>query len=612
MTTLTQLGIATTTAMDRERSVLDGERRILEMIATGVPWQPVLNEICRLFEAQHDDVRASIMLARDGRTLHPGAAPRLPPEYAAAFVNGAPIGMNQGSCGTAAYIKRRVIVEDIMTDPIWAAYAALVQRFGLRACFSTPIVAHDGEVLGTFGIYFLTPRRPEPAQLALADRATNLALIALDRRRTDLRLALLHEELEQRIHQRTEALERVVSELESARAAAERANAAKSRFLANMSHEIRTPISAMLGSAQLLADAGPLSASQSEHVATILSSGEHLLSMIDDVLDMAKIESGRVVTSLQTFDLETLLTDVERMFRLQAATKRIEFAVHASNALPRSVVSDPAKLRQVLINLVGNAIKFTHVGSVIVQVSGTLTAGATGFALRVAVTDTGPGIHLRAQSELFQPFVQLPEAGAPAGGTGLGLAISKRLVELLGGRIGVESVHGHGSTFWFELPVERSPARPLDKPRALPDPSGAEILVVDDHDPNRRVLVELLRPLGMRVLEATNGAEALIQFERHRPKLVLMDMRMPVMDGYEAMRRIRLFADSDEARIVAITASALDEDTPEIRRSGADDVLHKPYRHEALLEMVSTQLASVGRGRSRLPQQQHEGQDHEH
>jgi signal transduction histidine kinase/ActR/RegA family two-component response regulator len=580
---------------NRERAVLEGERRILEMIATGVGWQPVLEAVCRLFEAQNGDVRASILLVRDGATLHPGAAPSLPPEYGTPF-DGAPIGLNQGSCGTAAFTKQRVVVEDIATDPIWAAYASLVLRFGLRACFSTPIIAHDDEVLGTFGIYFLVPQRPNREQLDLADRAANLASIALERRRSELRLAKLHEDLEQRIAQRTEALERAVSELERAREVAEAANAAKSAFLANMSHEIRTPMSAILGFAQLLAASSDLSPSQAESVDAIRSSGEHLLTVIDDVLEMSKIEAGLLRVTRQAFDLGALLVDVERMFRLQAETKDLALRVRAAADVPRGIATDQAKLRQVLINLVGNAIKFTQRGSVAVEAR--VASRATDrVVLRFDVQDTGLGIHELAQAALFQPFVQAGQPAVPVGGTGLGLAISKRLVELLGGRIALESRQGQGSTFWFELEVDvvsdrELDARPTAEPRVCAEQTSAvEILIVDDHEPNRRSLVELLKPLGLPVLEAINGVDALVQFERHRPKLVLMDLRMPIMDGYEAMRRIRQLAGSDEVRIVAITAGMFDDDNPEIRDCGADDVLRKPFRIDALFAVIEAQLA---------------------
>lgn len=597
MHAVTPLAGAALLQLDREKALLYGERRILEMIATGVGWQPVLDAICRLFEAQNPDVRASLLLVQNHATVHPGAAPSLPPEYGQ-LLDGAPIGLNEGSCGTAAYTRKRVIVEDIASDPIWAAYAPLALSFGLRGCFSTPVLAHDGEVLGSFGIYFLVPRLPDPEQLELADRAAHLASIALERRRTELRLASFHEELEGRIAQRTEALQRAVEELSLAREAAETASAAKSAFLANMSHEIRTPMNAILGFTQLLAQDTNMSPAQAQKLSAIQSSGEHLLTVIDDVLEMSKIESGRLSVLLHPFSPREVLSDVERMFRLSAESKGLTFSVEATEDVPPFVLSDQAKLRQVLINLVGNALKFTQRGAVRVQVSAR-SLDENRVSLRFAISDTGAGIADDAKSALFQPFVQLGQPAQRLGGTGLGLAICKRLVELLDGTIDVESRLGEGSVFVFELPMERASAprraTPSIKVQARSTELGerCSILIVDDHDLNRQVLVELLSPFGFRVFQAENGSAAVDAFAQHKPSIVLMDLRMPVMDGYEAMRRIRECEGGENARIVAVTASAFDDDLPDIRASGADDVLRKPFRRDALLTIIEGQLARM-------------------
>jgi two-component system sensor histidine kinase/response regulator len=326
--------------------------------------------------------------------------------------------------------------------------------------------------------------------------------------------------------------------------------------------------------------------------------------VIDDVLEMSKIESGHLSAELDDFQVSTLLDDVERMFRLQAQRKQLEFHLDVSPSVPAVLVSDQAKLRQVLINLVGNAIKFTERGSVRVHVTADCSS-KNEITLSVAVSDTGPGIELSQQAQLFQPFVQVGRSSERTGGTGLGLAISKRLVELLGGTIELESELCRGSTFRFRIQATASRrANSLPAPAVQVESSNAShqavtILIVDDQEANRRLLTLLLEPLGHPTIVAANGDDAIQQFTHHKASLILMDMRMPVMDGFEATRRIRALEGGRKARIVAITASAFDDENRDIRATGVDDVLLKPFRQEALIAIVEDQirqLALLARG----------------
>jgi signal transduction histidine kinase/ActR/RegA family two-component response regulator len=578
------------------QSVVEGERRILELIATGAELIQVLDAIALLFEAQTQAVRATITIIENGTTMRRGAAPSLPESYWNEL-DGLPIGVGVGSCGTAAATKQRVIVQDIATDPLWEHCKVLVLPLGLCACWSTPILATDGEVLGTFGIYDEVARLPTQEQLDLADRTSRLAAIALERQRGTRRIQSLHEQLEERIRERTQQLEFAVQELQNAREKAEAASAAKSVFLANMSHEIRSPLTAVLGFAQLLGNAGNLSPKHREMVSAIQAGGEHLLTLINGVLEMSKIESGHVSLNKSEFELRSVLAEVECIFRLSAQSKGLTFAIEVEPEVPAVIGTDAGKLRQVLVNLVGNAIKFTEQGGITIRVR-SLPPLDDRVDLEFEIEDSGTGISEEGQDLLFRPFVQVGRGKLQPGGTGLGLAISKNFVSVMGGSISVESRLGVGSSFRFRIAADVAESVAFE-PSASPDPAGqlggrpAAILVVDDSDINRRLLLETLRPLGFSVGEAASGVECLGKFEVERPQLVLMDLRMPEMDGHQAMRHLRARY-GQTARIIAVTASAFEEDTPEIVRSGADEVVRKPYRLDELLGAIRRQLTSLG------------------
>jgi len=463
----------------------------------------------------------------------------------------------------------------LVTDQILASLTRSEQLWleskGIMAIEGYPLMVKERVI----GVMFLASQKHLDTDIQLIENICNAIALAIDRKQS-----------EEKLKQSTQS--------------AESANKARSLFLANMSHELRTPLNSILGFTQLiLRDITPQDIHHG-YLKIIHNSGEHLLGLINDVLDMSKIESGRISLSTNDFDLYQFLDNLQKMFYLKANTQALQLIFKRSPEVPRWIHADEPKLRQILINLLSNAIKFTSRGSVTLSVEvNNLQPTTSPKNLIFRVEDTGEGIPDTELEKIFEAFAQTELGQKASEGTGLGLSISSKFAQLMGGKITVSSILGKGSFFEVNLPVNIPNQRPNQRPNQTftnlssnpqnkqiiglaPNQPEFRILVVEDRWESRHLLVKLLESVGFQIREAENGVEAIAIWEEWQPHLIWMDMRMPVMDGYEATRQIKTTLKGQATVIIALTASALEEEKTIILSAGCDDFVRKPF-HEALI-----------------------------
>ena len=441
------------------------------------------------------------------------------------------------------------------------------------------------------------------------DNAGNVvALVATRQDITDIRTA--EEALRKsnsELQERTKELAAALDTARQLRDQAEQANRAKDTFLANMSHELRTPLNSILGYSQLMSHDEDISPTQQEYLETIARSGEHLLGLINNVLTMSKIEAGHTTLQENAFGLHLQIHGLQEMFQLRTDHKGLTLLVDIAPDVPDYIYADEGKLRQVLMNLLSNAVKFTKEGGVALRIgcqNQDIKNAST--ILIIEIEDTGVGIAPEEMEMLFKPFIQTASGQQSQEGTGLGLSISKQFVNLMGGELNVRSVVGEGTTFRVQIPVtladadtveglEISPQRRvtgIEPGQTAPDGGPFRLLIVEDNLPNRELLIKLLAPFGFELRSAVNGAEGVEMWEAWQPHLVWMDMRLPVMDGYEATRQIkdRAEATGRSAIVIALTASAFEEDRDAILEAGCDDFIRKPFREHQIFDALHRHL----------------------
>jgi PAS domain S-box-containing protein len=474
--------------------------------------------------------------------------------------------------------------EDVCNAGIADCYLKLLERLHVRASLVVPIL--QGENLwGLLIAHHCTSTRPW--QNFEAECMTQLGV--------QLAIAIQQSTLFQQAQIEIAERKQAEAALQQAKEAAETASRAKSDFLANMSHELRTPLNGILGYIQLLKPDRNLTAEQQESLLNVQHCGEHLLTLINDVLDLAKIEASKMELSLAALNFPSFVKSIVDLFQMRSAQKEIAFNYQQLSPLPDCVLADEKRLRQVLINLLSNAVKFTKSGGVTLKVGYTDQTPTT--KIRFQIEDTGIGIETNKLEEIFLPFHQVGDRNNFVEGTGLGLSISQKIVKMMGSQIHVQSTSGKGSIFWLDIDLPEvaqcSELPSAREKRRLVGFTGSKrkVLIVDDHEVNRVMLHRLLSRLGFEIAQATDGQDSLYKALEFQPDLILMDLLMPIMDGWEATRRLRQLPELKDTVILALSASVYEATKQESILAGCDDFLTKPIQTSELLELLRMHLA---------------------